>query len=181
MHPALLYLPGGRLALAELCAARLDGHLVDLGDGFIPADLVEVPATRAASLASLIPRGTAASGRTAAWIHGAGDAPPARHHVSRAIGSRFRPAPSTRLVMHDVFVDASDQMLLGGVLTTTPVRTMVDLAVALHRDPGVRAWMTALAAVDPELVPAAVAAIDALHRVPGKVSGRAALLRIRTT
>lgn len=180
MHPALVYLPGGRLTIAELWAARLDGHLVELGEGFIPADLVEGAATRAATLATLIPRGTAASGPTAAWIHGAGDSPPARHHVSRAVGRRIRPALHWRVVMHDVPVPEAEQMLLGGVLTTAPVRTMVDLALGLHRDPGVRPWMTMLAEVDPAIVPAAVAALDALHRVPGTVSGRAALLRIRT-
>ena len=41
MHPAFLYLPGARLELAELAAAALDGHLVAMGEGFIPADLVE--------------------------------------------------------------------------------------------------------------------------------------------
>lgn len=180
MHPALLYLPGDRLALAELSAARLDGHLFDLGEGYIPADLVEGPATRAATLAPLIPRGTAASGPTAAWIHGAGDAPPSRHHVSRAVSRRIRPDPSTRVVMHEVPVPASAQVLLGGIPTTTPVRTMVDLALSLHRDPSVRPWITSLADVDPGLVADAVAALDMLHRVPGKVSGRAALLRVRT-
>lgn len=180
MHPALVYLPGGRLTLAELCAARLDGHVVDLGEGFIPADLVEGPATRAATLASLVPRGTAASGPTAAWIHGAGDTPPNRHHVCRAVSRRVRSVPSARLVLHDIPLATDDLLVVGGVLTTTPVRTMVDLALALHRDPGMRRWMTMLAAVDPALVPAAISALDDLHRVPGKVVGRAALLRIRT-
>lgn len=180
MHPALLYLPGGRLTIAELCAARLDGHVVDLGEGFIPADLVESPEARAAAVAPLIPPGAAAWGPTAAWIHGAGDAPPRTHHVGRAIDRRVRPTPSRRLVMHDIAVPESGRILVGGVLATTPVRTMVDLALAMHRDPSLRPWMTELAATDPALVGSAVAALDALHRVPGKIVGRASLLRVRT-
>lgn len=180
MHPALLYLPGGRLTIAELSAARLDGHLVDLGEGFVPADLVEAPATRAATLSAVIPPGTAASGPTAAWIHGAGDAAPSRHHVSRAVSRRIRPVLSVRVVMHEAQIPLSDQQIVGGVTTTTPLRTMLDLALALHRDPGLRPWMIRLAEVDPRLVADAVDVLDGLGRVPGKISGRAALLRVRT-
>ena len=54
MHPALFYLPGDRLMQPELSAARLDGHVVEMGEGYIPADVVEGPEARAAALRSLI-------------------------------------------------------------------------------------------------------------------------------
>lgn len=72
MHPALLYLPGTRLSLPELTAARLDGHVVELGDAYVPADTVEGVDARAASVAAGIPDRMGACGPTAAWIHGAG-------------------------------------------------------------------------------------------------------------
>ncbi|MFJ4225145.1 type IV toxin-antitoxin system AbiEi family antitoxin [Microbacterium sp. NPDC089695] len=181
MHPALLYVPGRRLALPELCAARMDGHLVEIGDAYIPADLVEGTTTRAATLAGVIPASTAASGPTAAWVHGAGDAPPPRHHVSRAVPRRIRAVHSSRIVVHHSAVPEEDVETIAGIAVTTPLRTMTDLALGLHRDPTLRDWMTSLAAVDGDLVARTVTALDALHRVPGTVSGRAALLRIRTT
>ncbi len=178
MHPAFLYLPGERLALSELSAARLDGHVVELGEGYIPADLVESPSARAAAVASLIPPDTAASGPTAAWIHGAGDAPPAIHHVRRAVERRIRPVIQARVTMHDTAVSASALIRVSGIPVMTPVRTMVDLALGLHRDESLRRWMVLLAAVDEQIAPEAIAAIDALSRVPGKRAGRGALERL---
>lgn len=178
MHPAFLYVPGERLSLSELTAARLDGHLVGIGEAFIPADLVEGADTRAASLRSLIPAQTAASGPTAAWIHGAGDSPPALHHVRRIVDRRIRPALDRRVTLHDVFVPDTEVVRLGGVAVLTPLRTMVDLALGVHRDESLLRWMNLLAEVAPTLASRAVAALDDLARVPGKRAGRAALSRI---
>lgn len=178
VHPAFLYLPGERLDITELCAARLDGHVFEIGEGYIPADLVESPATRAAAVASLIPTDTAASGPTAAWIHGAGDAPPARHHVRRAVDRRIRPAIASRVILHDTALAAGEFVILAGTPVMTPRRTMIDLALGLHRDESLRRWMLLLAEVDPRLVEDAAAALDTMIRVPGKRAGRAALERI---
>lgn len=178
MHPAFLYLPGGRLAIPELSAARLDGHLIELGEGYIPADLIETPDARAAAVARLVPADTAASGPTAAWIHGAGDTPPVRHHVRRAVSHRIRPALPSRVTLHDTELPGAEHLLIGGVPVMTPVRTMVDLALGLHRDESLRRWMVMLAHVDPTLVVEAIAVIDALGRVPGKRAARGALERI---
>ena len=41
MTGPFLYFPHDRLSPAELSAARLDGHVVELGEGYIPADAVE--------------------------------------------------------------------------------------------------------------------------------------------
>jgi hypothetical protein len=179
MHPAFVYLPGDRLTLPELSSARLDGHVVELGEGYIPADLVEGPALRARMIAGLVPAGTAASGPTAAWIHGAGDTPPTPHHVHRAVERRFRPDPDHRLIFHDTRVPASDVQLLGGVLTTTPVRTMVDLALTTTRDPRMLVWMRLLAAESPPLVEEAERSLSARTRVPGSRGALATLERLR--
>lgn len=178
MHPAFLYLPGQRLTVPELSAARLDGHLVDLGEGYIPADLVESASARAAALAPLVPADTAASGPTAAWIHGAGDTPPARHHVRRAVSHRIRPALPARVILHDTALPPSDLVVIGGVPVMTPERTMVDLALGLHRDGSLHRWMVLLADAEPDLVSAALRELERMTRVPGKRAGRGALERI---
>lgn len=177
MHPALLYLPGGRLTLPELSAARLDGHVIELGEGYVPADLVDSPAARAAAIAGIVPANTAACGPSAAWVHGAGDRPPARHHVRRAVPRRLRVDLPPRVVLHDTALPDRDIVPLGGILVMTAVRTMVDLALGLHRDPTRRAWIELLADVHPELLADAASAIDDMHRMPGARVARSALQR----
>ena len=54
MRTLFLHLPGDRLSRAELCAARLDGDVVEIGEAYAPADLVETAALRIASLAPLV-------------------------------------------------------------------------------------------------------------------------------
>ncbi|KJL19580.1 hypothetical protein RN51_02918 [Microbacterium oxydans] len=178
VHPVFLYLPGVRLSLAELSAARIDGHVVEVGDAYVPADLPEGAHVRASTVASLVQAGTAASGPTAAWIHGAGDAPPNVHHVRRCVERRIRAATSSRLVFHDTVVPASDLGLIGGVPVTTPVRTMLDLATAVHRDPRVLTWMDRLALVFPDASEAAADSLRRMSRVPGSRAGRAVLDRL---
>ncbi|MBS1698095.1 MAG: SAM-dependent methyltransferase, partial [Actinobacteria bacterium] len=96
MHGPFLHLPGERLSLTELSAARLDGDVVELGEAYAPADLVETAVLRAASLAPLTHgiRGAAFAGMSAAWIHGAGDAPPEVHELQSATGRRLRASAS---------------------------------------------------------------------------------------
>jgi len=175
MHPAFLYLPGDRLSLPELSAARLDGHVVELGEGYIPADLVECGPTRAASIAAIVPSGCAASGPTAAWVHGAGDAPPVRHHVRRIVTRRIRPAPDRRLVFHDTLLAPESVVAIGGLPVMTPVRTMVDLALATNRDADSLSWMRALENLMPGIAREADAVLLLMRRVPGATRAFAAL------
>lgn len=179
MHPAFLYLPGRRLSMSELSAARLDGHVIELGEGYVPADLVDSPALRAQSVASLIPAGTAASGPTAAWIHGARIQPPTRHHVCRTAPQRQRMERHQRLVFHDRRAAASDLMLLSRVPVTTPSSTLRDLLLGLGRDPHLREWAQLLAVAFPEEVGAVEREITARQRVPGRRSALAALAELR--
>lgn len=178
VHPALLYLPGARLSLPELSAARLDGHVVDLGDAYIPADLVEGADVRAASIAALVQDGAAVCGPSAAWVHGAGDAPPPVHHVKRCVERRVRPRTSARLVFHDTVLPPAHVVMIGGVPVSTPGRTMMDLATSLHRDPRVLPWMNALAVACPEATRHALTELRGTTRVPGSRAGIAALERV---
>ncbi|MFT4156928.1 MAG: type IV toxin-antitoxin system AbiEi family antitoxin [Microbacterium sp.] len=183
MHPAFLYLPGDRLSLTELSAARLDGDVIELGECYIPADLVEGQALRASTIAALIPEGTAASGPTAAWIHGAGSDPPVRHHVRRTTERRLRQGNDVRLVFHDRRVDPDDLSMYSGVAVTTPARTLSDLLLGIGRDPSLELWARLLAVTLPDSIQSAGREITALSRVPGRRTALAVLadLGFRTT
>jgi len=180
VHPAFLYLPGRRLTLPELSAARLDGHVVEVGEGYIPADLIDGPEVRAASLASIIPTLAAACGPTAAWIHGAGDQPPMRHHVRRAVERRVRLPADRRVVVHDVWVPASDLVTIGGIAVTSAVRTMIELATGSSRDPEMGNWARLLSAVlRPQTVEMALARVRGSTRMPGSRQAEALLRTLR--
>lgn len=128
MGSPFLYFADERLSPAELSAARLDGHLVELGDAYIPADAVETPWLRAGSLRGILLDTLAATHLTAAWVHGALPEPPARHTVQRAVQRRIHHVGGVRLVYRDGAVDLDDLELLAGCWVTTPERTLGDLA-----------------------------------------------------
>ncbi|MFS0852067.1 hypothetical protein [Microbacterium sp. 179-I 3D4 NHS] len=178
MHPAFLYVPDRRLSLAELTAARIDGHVVDIGDAYFPADLVEGRDVRAASVSALLRDGTAACGPTAAWIHGALDTPPTPHHLRRAVARRIRPPQNPRITYHDSAPPEEDVELIGGVPVATAERTVFDLALGLHRDPQLVRWLRALTAIEPEWTSSALRRMDLLRRAPGSRAGRDALERL---
>ncbi|GAA5197924.1 type IV toxin-antitoxin system AbiEi family antitoxin [Microbacterium jejuense] len=130
MASPFLYFADDRLSRAELTAACLDGHLVALGDAYIPADAVETAALRAGSLARVLGEALAATHLSAAWIHGALPQPPDRHTVQRAVARRLHVVPDRHVRYRDTAVPDEDLELLGGVRVTTPVRTLIDLARA---------------------------------------------------
>ncbi|MDQ1173791.1 hypothetical protein QE430_002098 [Microbacterium testaceum] len=128
MVSPFLFFPGERLSIAELTAACLDGILVPLGAGYIPADAVETPWMRARSIAPLVGERWAAIRTSAAWIHGGVLTEPYRHHVQRVAATRARAAHDARVVSHEVRLAAADVRQVAGVSVTSPVRTLVDLA-----------------------------------------------------
>ena len=166
MPSPFVYFAGQRLSGAELAAARLDGDLVEVGEGYMPADAVETADLRAASLAPLVGRTLAATHLSAAWVHGALDAPPARHRVQRFVARRLSPPTDVRVRYSDVRLDAGDADVICGVAVTSPARTLADLARSrddAHRDAAVR-----LMAIAPELREAALAWLAAAGPVPDK-------------
>jgi hypothetical protein len=162
-----LYFAHDRLSPAELSAARLDGDLVEIGEGYMPADAVESVAMRAASLAPLCSERLAVGIWSAAWIYGALHEPPARHSLVRAPGRRVGNLISRRAVFHDTAIDAHDVTLLGDVRVTTPLRTLTDIARRADResDPS-RATAAARGLIETGLV-TATAGRDFLAGHPG--------------
>lgn len=130
MASPFIYFAGSRLSRAELSAACLDGDVIALGEAFVPADVVETAALRAASLAEMLGASLAASHLSAAWIFGGIDDPPTRHGAQRAVGRRLHHIIDRRLVYHDSFVPPEDLVQVGGVRVTKPARTLADLARA---------------------------------------------------
>ncbi|MFD6699170.1 MULTISPECIES: type IV toxin-antitoxin system AbiEi family antitoxin [unclassified Microbacterium] len=169
MRDTFLHVPGARLSLPELAAARLDGDVVELGEGYAPADLVETAALRAASLIPLVAgmRDAAFAGMTAAWIHGASDAPPDPHELQSATGHRLRAPTTRRIIVHDPVLDPSDVQHLGGIAVTTPERTLIDLLRWPATVPERHDWARLLALTDPALIPRAAARLAQLHHGPG--------------
>ncbi|MBZ4486370.1 type IV toxin-antitoxin system AbiEi family antitoxin [Microbacterium sp. cx-55] len=128
MTSLFVYFPGERLSSAELSAACLDGHLVELGEGYVPADTVETSWLRAASLRAIAGTELAAILTSAAWVHGALAEPPARHRLQRASPQRIHEPIGRRFVYRDPQLPAGDIVRIAEVAVTTPARTVADLA-----------------------------------------------------
>ncbi len=176
----LIYLPGERLSVAELSAARLDGDVVEIGEGYMPADAVESTATRAASLRSICGTRLVVGSWSAAWIYGALHDPPSRHSVMRGSAHRVGNLIDRRAIFHDVGIDDQDVSDVGGVLVTSALRTVIDVARRI-RDPEHRERATSVVGamigaglVDPR---EAISRIDAVKRLPGSHAARRELER----
>lgn len=168
MHPSLLHLPGTPLSRAELISARLDGLLIEVGEGFMPPDLPENTAARLASLGPVILPGFAASGPSAAWVHGVGDAAPRCHHLQRFAPHRPRVRTMRDVIVHQSRLPDSDVLRIGALVVTTPVRTLTDLVLSGVRDPEALRWAQLLAARSPALVSEVRSALESRERIPGK-------------
>ncbi|MDT0157218.1 hypothetical protein Q9R19_06220 [Microbacterium sp. ARD32] len=168
MHPALFYRPGGRLSLPELTAARLDGDVIEVGDGYMPADSVEDADARATSVRELVPAHAAACGPTAAWIHGAGDAPPGIHHVRRIVSTRTRVPHSPRVMYHEARASRDDVQSIGGTRVLTPLATAVELLFATALTDADDWWLRALLQARSTLLAELSDVVDASPRRPGR-------------
>ncbi len=171
-----LYFADDALSHAELTAARLDGDVVELGEGFIPADAVETRELRAASLRCLIPSAVALTRASAAWVHGAIPTPPARHTVQRMAHARIH-LPGPRLAYRDRPLPHSDVVTISALSVTTAVRTLADVARDVCRgDVGARPLLQALMAWRPALAVDSARWLDRAGPLPFKRPA-AALLR----
>lgn len=173
MPSPYLYFAGGRLSQAELSAARLDGHVVELGEGYIPADAIETRGLRAASLSGLLGETLAATHLSAAWVHGALPEPPLRHTVQRAVERRLHHVLGRRFVYRDLQVDDNDLQPIGGVRVTSPVRTLADLSRIPDDEYAAAARL--MADLTPELTLDAVAWLEGHGALPHKRSALAFL------
>lgn len=173
MPSPYLWFAAERLSPAELSAACLDGHLVELGEGYIPADAVETTWLRAGSLRGILGDALAATHLTAAWVHGALAEPPARHTVQRAVQRRLHHVMGSRIVYRDPAVHHDDLESIAGCLVTTPERTLADLARVVD-EPHTRAARL-LAAELPGVCAAAIAWLEGHGPLPHKRTGLAFL------
>ncbi|MCR2761989.1 hypothetical protein NQ152_00555 [Microbacterium sp. zg.B48] len=173
MSSPFLYFADGRLSQAELSAARLDGHLVELGDAYIPADAVETRELRAGSLRAILGDTLAATHLSAAWVHGGLHVPPTRHTVQRAVPRRLHQVMGRRLLYRDLNVDPVDLMRISGVWVTDPVRTLADLSRVVDDEHARAARL--LADAVPGLPARAIAWMAAHGALPNKRSALAFL------
>ncbi|OAZ39858.1 hypothetical protein A9Z40_08630 [Microbacterium arborescens] len=164
-----VYAPGTRLSLAELGAARLDGDVVEVGEAFMPADAVESPEIRAASLRPLVAQGLALTHESAAWVHGALSEPPLRHSVQRCTERRRNHVLDPRLRYRDLQLPASETVRLGGMPVSNRVRTLCDLlrADAAAGD-GPRAGAVAMIGMFPDILADARVALACGGPLPHK-------------
>lgn len=139
------------LPLAELCAARLDGELFAIDDAWTPVDEPDLPSFRAAVVASRSPRTLIVERLSAAWVHGALDAPPRLAQFCVPSTERVALVDAPGSVIREVRIDQADVVRFGGVPCTTVVRTAFDLLRdhALDDETSIRV-VTALLADDPQ-------------------------------
>ncbi len=179
MTSVFLYFPDGRLSAAELSAACLDGHLVGLGEGYVPADTVETPSLRAASLRALAGTRLAVVLESAAWVHGVLDDPPARHRMQRASPRRLHEPIARRFVYRDPQLPVADLLVIGGVAVTSAGRTVADLARS--DDASAARALNAYAERDPEALASGARWLRTTGRVPHKRAALERIAALRTT
>lgn len=180
MGSRFLYFPSEKLSRAELTAACLDGHLVGLGEGFVPADTIETAALRAASLGPLVGDRMAATHRSAAWVHGFVDEVPVRHDLQRISAHRLHEPVDRRFVYRDPRIPDEDLVRLGGVPVTTPARTVAD--IARGTDQTAHALLDQCVDRAPHAVHDGIAWLASKRRVPRRLAALALLEElVRTT
>lgn len=167
------------LPIAELSAARLDGELYAVDDGYSPIDVPNGPHERAASLTEYCQGRLMAEQRTAAWVWGALDHAPARHELCASLGARARPAFPIRTSVREVVIDSTEFVIVGGIQVTTPLRTVIDLARFSEEFGDVeRGIVAALAAMSSITLELCRSDMDARTNLPNK---RRALKRLAST
>ncbi len=134
------------LTWAELQAARLDGDVYPLADGYCLLGEFESPRHRALAVLGPRSRRLIAELATAAWIWGAGPEP-ALPTLAVTPQARTRVAFDRRACLREVVYAADDIATLDGVRVTTPLRTAIELARQPVFDGNAAAAVSRLAAV----------------------------------
>lgn len=141
----------GFLPLAELCAAVHDGDLVMFDGNFICVDEPDRAVLRASALKMQFPAVEAskhlvAMGWSAAWVHGVLDVVPWQHEVCVRADERASVHLSPRFLKRELRLTDEEEMLVGDLRVTTPVRTARDLTRFATRSPGssIQADLTAV-------------------------------------
>ena len=155
------------LSLAELCAARIDGELMPIGDGWAPVDEPDLPSLRAAAVALRAPRALVIERRSAAWVHGALDAPPALAQFCVPRTARVAVISVPRLVVREVAIEPDEIIDFPFARCTTAVRTGFDLLRERVEDDGeVESIVAALGRADARLTGQLRRRFDEAIRMP---------------
>jgi hypothetical protein len=123
--PRLLY--DDDLPAAELRAARIDGQVFAVDDGFAPVDEPDSMSLRAAALSRLVPDRMIAERSSALWVYGAHARSPFPHHLCIDMADRTPPLHTLRFVFREVRLEPVDVIELEGLKLTSPLRTAIDL------------------------------------------------------
>lgn len=146
----------------------MDGHVIEIGEGYMPMDTVEGADARATSIADLVPVKTAACGPTAAWIHGAGDLPPAQHHVRRTSTTRSRSVTALRVIYHEGRVAPENVQIIAGVSVTALLPTAMEMLFEPTLTKSGDPWLRALLLVHPGLLGEVRTQLERTPRRPGR-------------
>ena len=155
------------LPLAELCAARIDGELVAIDDGWAPVDEPDLPSFRAAVVALRVPRALIIERRSAAWVHGALDVPPAVAQFCVPHDERVAVISDHRTQVREVTLGEGDVDDYLGVRCTSAVRTVFDLLRdATSTDEEAISIVARFVAERPDLIEEVDMRLDASRRMP---------------
>ena len=141
---------------------------------YVDAHLADCLTLRAQVLRLVVPGDAFVCDRTAAWLHGAPAAMAPGEHLLVPEVSCFRPSDAGRLrqglaVSGERAVRAGDLVEVGGVLTTSPLRTALDLGRLQPTRDSRLAGMDAMAALHLFTLDELVAEVGALPRQRGVV------------
>ncbi|GAA1951551.1 hypothetical protein [Agromyces allii] len=114
-------------SIAELCAARIDGDLVAIAGAWAPIDEPDIPSFRALVVAHGAPRSLIIERMSAAWVHGAGLAPPRRAQFCVPIDARISVITDPGIAVREVKIQEAEIVSFGLVRCTSLVRTAFDL------------------------------------------------------
>jgi len=164
------------LPIAELCAARLDGEVMRIGDGWCPVDEPDLPSLRAAAVVPGLAAPFIIERRSAAWVHGALPAPPpvAECCVPHSARVSTRSLPAVML-LREVAITPADIVMIGGVRCTSPDRTAFDLVREAEPLSGAVGIVAALFAADGAAVERVRSRVELAHRLPHKAAALARL------
>jgi hypothetical protein len=176
-HDCMARLPAvlgtDHLPLAELCAARLDGELFAIDHGWAPVDEPDVPAFRAMVTALRAPRSLIIERLSAAWVHGALDAPPVVAQFCVSLEARIAVIDRPRTVVREVRIDDDEIVWFGELRCTSPARTAFDLLREPSLDEAVVVGAVAALQVErPALATTLHERLDAAVRMPHKATAR---------
>ena len=155
------------LSLAELCAARIDGELMTIGDGWAPVDEPDLPSLRAAAVALRAPRSLVIERRSAAWVHGGLASPPMLAQFCVPRTARVAVISAPRLIVREVAIESDEIIEFAFARCTTTLRTAFDLLREhTEHDLEVEGIVAMLAADDPALPARVRRRLDEATRMP---------------